>query len=193
MGERPVARSGGTTGDSAVSICWRTGVRSSPADDDRATLEPARDMNVGRRSAIAVALGLATLAGALALATMLASPIPFVANQSLSASDRASVSFSGALAAPVPASASVRDRLRPQARASDLAPQATASSRPAVGAADAGTAAVGDEAGANYWRSLVSSAQHDPRALLLATAFQRRMAPSVATRRSPIGLPSKEG
>ena len=129
---------------------------------------------------MAMALGLATLAGALELATMLASPTPFVASLGPTAPDRASVSAGGAIAAPAHTPAADHDRYRPRARASDTAPQATAE--------------VWEKTGVSYWRSLVANEQRDRRAFLLATAFQRWIpSPLLATPRSPSVLPSKEG
>ena len=48
--------------------------------------------------------------------------------------------------------------------------------------------------GVSFWRSLVVDGQRDGRAFLLATAFQHGIPlPLLATPRSPVVLPSKEG
>src|SRR4051812_11773579 len=102
MGERPVSRSGGTTEYSAGSITWRSEVRPSPAGGDRSRLYSARDRSDWWHwGAMVVALGLAPLAGALGLSTMLASPTPFVASLGPTAPDRTSMSAGGAITAPI--------------------------------------------------------------------------------------------
>jgi len=176
-----MSRSDGTTEDWAGAISWRTGVGHSPSDGKQSRLCPAQDRGVGwHRGANAVALGVATLAGALGLATLLASPTLFVASLGPTAPDRVSVSAGGTIAAPVHTPAADRERHRPRERATDTAPQ--------------GTAKVWEKTDVSYWRSLVTHDQHDARAFLLATAFQRWIPPAlVATPRSPVVFPSKEG
>jgi hypothetical protein len=129
---------------------------------------------------MAVALGLATLAGALGLTTRVERATPFVASPRPTTLNQVSVSAGGAIAAPMHAPAAGRDWDCLRARESAPAPQATEE--------------VWEKTDVSYWRHLVASEEHDDRAFLLATAFQRWIpSPLLATPRSPVVLPSKEG
>jgi hypothetical protein len=111
---------------------------------------------------------------------VLTSPTLFVASPGATAPDQVFVTAGDTIAAPAQTPAADRDRHRPPARASATAPQATAE--------------VWEKTDVSYWRSLVTNEQHDARAFLLATAFQRWITPAlVASPRAPVVFPSKEG